>query len=172
MKIEVKYNIDFGKALKELEENKLSETLNEGVSDKVAKESAKFIQSGKVGQYESAPLSSVTIAKRKEHFGVSHKKPMLMTGNLAKSLKGSKQGITANAQKYGNNKYRKHREGTFSWSDRPSNPDYKAAIGSVDVPKREFITAALPSEKSSTKKIYKEFEKKFTNLLSKRIRKR
>ena len=42
MKIEVKYNIDFGKALKELEGNKLSEHLNEGVSDKVAKESAKF----------------------------------------------------------------------------------------------------------------------------------
>ena len=171
MKIEVKYNIDFGKALKELEENKLSETLNEGVSDKVAKESAKFIQSGKVGQYENEPLKSITIAKRKKHFGVSHKKPMLMTGNLAKSLKGSKQGITANAQKYGNNKYRKHREGDFTWRDRPSNPDYKAAETAV-VPKREFITAALPSEKSSTNKIYKEFEKKFTNLLSKRIRKR
>lgn len=171
MKIEVKYNIDFGKALKEVEGKKLSENLNEGVSDKVAKESAKFIQSGKVGDYENEPLKSVTIAKRKKHFGVSHKKPMLMTGNLANSLKGSKEGITANAQKYGNNKYRKHREGAFTWSDRPSNPDYKATDTAV-VPKREFITAALPTQKSSTKKIYKEFEKKFTNLLSKRMRKK
>ena len=171
MKIEVKYNIDFSKALKELEEKKLSENLNEGVSDRVAKESAKFIKSGKVGQYEKKPLAPITITKRKKHFGVSHKKPMLMTGNLANSLKGSKEGIKANPQKYGNNKYRKHREGNFTWRDRPSNPDYKAA-DVAEVPKREFITAALPTQKSSTKKIYKEFEKKFTNLLSKRMRKK
>ena len=37
MKIEVKYNIDFGKALKELEEKKLSETLNKEVTPETAK---------------------------------------------------------------------------------------------------------------------------------------
>ena len=41
--ITVKYNIDFKKALKELEKDKLSETLNEGVADKFAKNSFKFI---------------------------------------------------------------------------------------------------------------------------------
>ena len=40
------------------------------------------------------------------------------------------------------------------------------------VPQRKFSTADLPTEKSANNKIYKEFEKKFTNLLSKRIRKR
>ena len=37
MKIEVKYNIDFGKALKELEEKKLSETLNKEVTPQTVK---------------------------------------------------------------------------------------------------------------------------------------
>ena len=53
-----------------------------------------------------------------------------------------------------------------------SNPDYKAATDSVVVPKREFITAAIPTEKSANNKIYKEFGKKFVKLLSKSIRKR
>jgi hypothetical protein len=38
--------------------------------------------------------------------------------------------------------------------------------------KREFITAAIPSEKSANNKIYKEFQKKFVRLLNKRIRKK
>ena len=37
---------------------------------------------------------------------------------------------------------------------------------------REFINAAIPTEKSANNKIYKEFQKKFVNLLSKRIRKK
>ena len=169
--ITVKYNIDFKRVLKELEQEKLEDTLNEGVADKFAKNSAKFIKAGKVGKLENAPLHDITIRQRKKHFGVSHKKPMLMTGNLANSLKGSKEGIKANPAKFGKNNYKKHREGDFTWRDRPSNPDYKAAETAV-VPKREFITAALPTQKSSTNKIYKEFEKKFVKLLSKSIRKR
>ena len=170
--ITVKYNIDFKKALKQLEKEKLSDTLNEGVADKFAKNSAKFIKAGKVGKLENAPLHDITIRQRKKHFGVSHKKPMLMTGNLANSLKGSKEGIKANPAKFGKNNYKKHREGDFTWSDRPKNPDYKAATDSVVVPKREFITAAIPTEKSANNKIYKEFEKKIVKLLSKSIRKR
>ena len=42
--ITVKYNIDFGKALKELESNKLFKTLNEGVAGDFAKNSSKFIK--------------------------------------------------------------------------------------------------------------------------------
>ena len=169
--ITVKYNIDFKKALKELEKKKLSETLNEGVSDKFAKNSTKFIKSGKVGDYEGKPISDTTIRQRKKHFNVSHKKPMLMTGNLANSLKGSKEGIKANSAKFGVNNYRKHRDGAFTWRDRPSNPDYKAA-DVAGVPKREFITAALPTQQTANNKIYKEFQKKFVKLLSKSIRKR
>ena len=46
--IEVKYNINFKKALKELESNKLFETVNEGLSHKVAETSSRFILEGKV----------------------------------------------------------------------------------------------------------------------------
>ena len=75
-----------------------------------------------------------------------------MTGKLVNSLKGTSQGIK------GVDYAKEHREG------------YRYELG--DVPAREFVTAALPSEKSSTNKIYKEFEKKFVKLLSKSIRKR
>ena len=143
MKIEVKYNIDFGKALKELEENKLSETLNEGVSDKFDKNSFKFIQSGKV----TPELSKNNPRGQKAP-------PLFDTGKLAKSLKGSSQGIT------GVSYAKDHlKEGGYPWKG-------------LQIEQRKFITADLPSEKSANDKIYKEFEKKFTNLLSKRIRKR
>jgi len=168
--IEIKYNIDFKRILKEFETQRLTDTLNEGVSPQVAEASSKFIKSGKVGKYEGEPLHPITIQQRKKHFGVSHKKPLLMTGNLANSLKGSKIGISSSPATRGVNKYKTHREG-FTWSDRPTNPDYKAAKGSVPVPKREFITAALPTQKADTKKIYKDFEKKFIKLLKSRLRK-
>ena len=143
MKIEVKYNIDFGKALKELEGNKLSEHLNEGFSDKVAKESAKFIQSGKV----KPKLSKNNPRGQKAP-------PLLDTGKLAKSLKGTSRGVT------GVSYAKDHlKEGGYPWKG-------------IQIRQRKFITADLPTEKSANNKIYKEFEKKFTNLLSKRIRKR
>ena len=145
MKIEVKYNIDFGKALKELEGNKLSETLNKGVSDKFAKNSFKFIQSGKV----EPKLSKNNPRGQKAP-------PLFDTGKLAKSLKGSSQGISGVS--YG----KKHlQEGGYTWEEKK-----------IRVRQRKFITADIDSQKSANNKIYKEFEKKFTNLLSKRIRKR
>ena len=168
--IEIKNKIDWKNILREFETQKLTETLNEGVAPQVAEASSKFIKSGKVGKLERKPLSGITITQRKKHFGVSHDKPLLMTGNLANSLKGSKKGISSNSAIYGNNSYKKHREG-YTWSDRPKNPDYKLIKGAVDVPKREFITAALPTEKANTKKIFKEFEQKFIKLLKSRLRK-
>ena len=75
-----------------------------------------------------------------------------MTGKLVNSLKGTPLGIK------GINYAKEHREG------------YEYLYN--DVPPREFVTAALPSEKTANKKIYKEFEGKFVKLLSKRIRKR
>ncbi len=147
MKIEVKYNIDFSKALKELEEKKLSETLNKEVTPKTVKLSKKFIESGNV-----KPRLSGFQRNYRKSIGINQNKPLFMTGKLSKSLKPSSEGIKG--VKYA----KEHREGYEYMNNQ--------------VPKREFITAALPSEESSTKKIYKEFEKKFTNLLSKRIRKR
>ena len=143
MKIEVKYNIDFGKALKELEEKKLSENLNEGVSDKFAKNSFKFIKSGKV-----------TPELDKNNPRGQKAPPLFDTGKLANSLKGSSRGIT------GVSYAKDHlKEGGYPWKG-------------IQIRQRKFITADLPTEKSANNKIYKEFEKKFTNLLSKRIRKR
>ena len=145
--IEVKYNINFGKALKELEEKKLSETLNEEVTPKTVELSKKFIKAGNV-----KPKLSGFQRNYRKSIGINQNKPLFMTGKLVNSLKGSAQGIK------GVNYAKEHREG------------YQFERG--DVPAREFVTAVLPSEKTSTNKIYKEFQKKFVTLLNKRIRKK
>ena len=141
--ITVKYNIDFKKALKELEKEKLSDTLNEGVADKFAKNSFKFIKAGKV----EPELSD------KNPRGVDAP-PLFDTGKLARSLKGNSKGISGVS--YGKDHLK---EGGYKFKGLP-------------VPQRKFITADLPTEKSANNKIYKEFEKKFVKLLSKSIRKR
>ena len=157
--ITVKYNIDFKKALKELESNKLFETVNEGLSHKVAETSSRFILEGKV--------------KPKLADGNPRGKnapPLFDTGNLANSLKGSKRGITANKPTDKGIPYRSHRESSYTWK----KPDGH----SVTVPQREFIVAKhngkllLKGTSALVDKIYKEFEKKFVKLLSKSIRKR
>ena len=155
MKIEVKYNIDFSKALKELENNKLFETLNKGVSDKFAKNSTKFIKAGKVEPELSDKNPRGEDAP-----------PLFDTGKLAKSLKGSSKGISGGS--YGKKHYQK---GGYKWPKKVFISG-KTKTLNLRVPQRKFITADYSSEKSANNKIYKEFEKKFTNLLSKRIRKR
>ena len=167
MKIEVKYNINFGKALKELEGNKLSETLNEGVSDKFAKNSFKFIQSGKV----EPKLSKNNPRGQKAP-------PLFDTGKLAKSLKGTSRGVT------GVSYAKEHREpGGYLWFKGGVDSKGFGKGGSVDVPQREFIphfedstkgrrVVALRGTKAALTKIYEDFEKKFIRLLNKRIRKR
>ena len=144
--ITVKYNIDFKRVLKELEQEKLEDTLNEGVADKFAKNSFKFIKAGKVGPQ----LSDNNPRKIKNQSA----KPLFDTGKLAKSLKGNAKGIS------GVNYAKDHlKEGGYEFKGLP-------------VPQRKFITADLPSEKSANNKIYKEFQKKFVRLLNKRIRKK
>ena len=163
--ITVKYNINFKKALKELEKEKLSDTLNEGVADKFAKNSAKFIKQGKV----IPRLKQLTIDVKRKEGSSTPKTPLMMTGKLVKSLKGNKEGIKGLS--YG----KKHREGEYVWKEKTSykvleNPTVPGS--GLNPRKREFITAAIPTEKSANNKIYKEFQKKFVNLLSKRIRKK
>ena len=144
--ITVKYNIDFKRVLKELEQEKLEDTLNEGVADKFAKNSFKFIKAGKV----EPQLSDNNPRKIKNQSA----KPLFDTGKLAKSLKGNAKGIS------GVNYAKDHlKEGGYEFKGLP-------------VPQRKFITADLPSEKSANNKIYKEFQKKFVRLLNKRIRKK
>ena len=141
--ITVKYNIDFKKALKELEKEKLSDTLNEGVADKFAKNSFKFIKAGKV----EPELSKNNPRGQKAP-------PLFDTGKLARSLKGNSKGIS------GVSYAKDHlKEGGYPWKG-------------LQIKQRKFITADLPTEKSANNKIYKEFEKKFVKLLSKSIRKR
>ena len=157
MKIEVKYNIDFGKALKILKEQNLDKYINADLADKTAKLARDYITDGKV-----KPKLSDNNPRGKKA------RPLFDTGKLAYSLKGTSQGIK------GVDYAKEHREpGGYAWFKKHGTNNQGDGIGGyINVPQREFITAALSSEKSANNKIYKEFEKKFTNLLSKRIRKR
>ena len=143
--IEVKINIDFNKALKEVKTRKLSETLNKEISGPIAEQSTKYIQAGKV-----KPQLSINNPRGQGA------KPLFDTGKLANSLKGGPKGIS------GVSYCKEHRrKGGYKWEEKD-----------IRVRQREFITAALPSQDSKTNKIYKEFQDKFVKLLSKRIRKR
>ena len=92
--IEIKYNIDFKRILKEFETQKLTETLNEGVSPQVAGASAKYIKSGNV--IPKLPKTNPRGVKAP---------PLFDTGKLAKSLKGGPKGISGVS--YGKKHYQK-----------------------------------------------------------------
>ena len=92
MKIEVIYNIDFKKTKKWLEEN-LESDVNFRLGSEIAKYSQEYINTGKVTTNMNAGLHPVTLKQRQKYFGVTHKKPLLMTGKLSNSLKGTSRGI-------------------------------------------------------------------------------
>ena len=145
--IEVHFRINFGKALRGLGENRLIQTLNKNLAPDTAEASKKYIKSGNVRPKLPKTNPRGTGAP-----------PLFDTGKLANSLKGGTSGIS------GISYASKHRQ--------EIEPDVAYIWKGLKVPKREFITAAIPSEKANTKKIYKEFEKKFIKLLKSRLRKR
>ena len=153
MKIEVKYNIDFGKALKILKEQNLDKYINADLANKTAKLARDYITDGKV----KPKLSDNNPRKIKNKSA----KPLFDTGALAKSIKGGPLGI--GSIHYG--KYHRKEGGYTAW-------------GKVKVEQREFIPhlkdgkISVKGTKSDVLKIYKEFKDKFNKLLSKSIRKR
>ena len=165
--ITVKYNIKFKKALKVLEENQLEKFTNNKLAPQTAKLAQKYIRSGKVKPKLSKNNPRGTKAK-----------PLFDTRKLHDSLKGGTQGISAIDYA------KQHREpGGYVWFKKGT--DSKGfGIGSyVDVPQREFIPhyedsakgnriIALKGTGKDFKRMYEEFQKKFVNLLSKRIRKK
>jgi len=152
--ITVKYNIDFGKALKIVKEQNLEKYTNEHFADKTARLARDYITDGKVKP--KLPKTNPRGTKAR---------PLFDTGKLAYSLKGTSQGIT------GVDYAKEHRkQGGYTWKG-------------LDVPQREFIphyidsakgrrVVALRGTKSGLTKIYEDFQKKFVRLLNKRIRKK
>ena len=99
MKIEVKYNIDFGNALKVLNEQSLDKYINADLANKTAKLARDYITDGKV-----KPKLSDNNPRGKKA------RPLFDTGKLAYSLKGTSQGIT------GVDYAKEHREpGGYKW---------------------------------------------------------
>jgi hypothetical protein len=178
IKINTKLNIDFDKAIAELQEQKLNKNLNLKISPKVAKESSDYIKSGKV----EPKLNPLTLQQRKKHFGVNHDKPLLMTGKLANSLSGSEKGVSIGRNSRGSVPYSAHRKG-YTWrkDDQPTNPNYRRIKDrDVNVPyksgphgyKREFLITNIPSEKVKLDRIYKEFNESLVKLLISKLQRK
>ena len=167
MKITVKYNIDFGKALKILKEQNLDKYINADLANKTARLARDYITDGKVKP--KLPKTNPRGTKAR---------PLFDTGKLAFSLKGTSQGIK------GVDYAKEHREpGGYVWFKGGVDSKGFGKGGSVDVPQREFIphfedstkgrrVVALRGTKAGLTKIYEDFEKKFIRLLNKRIRKK
>ena len=162
--ITIKFNIDFGKALRKIEGDKILELANEGVISPIAKASSDFIRAGKV----IPGLKPITISVKEKEGSSTPKIPLMMTGKLVNSLKGTTKGIMG--ENYGS----KHREGEYVWTE---NTSYKVfpkptVPGKGLIPrKREFIVSFISSEQGNVDKIYKEFQDKFVKLIDKSIRK-
>ena len=160
--ITVKYNIDFKKALKVLEEQNFEKYINDHFADKTARLARDYITDGKVKP--KLPKTNPRGTKAR---------PLFDTGKLAYSLKGTSQGIT------GINYAKEHRQ-----EIRPNVAyDWVKGGKKLEVPTREFIphykdsakgrrVVALRGTKSALTKIYEDFQKKFVRLLNKRIRKK
>ena len=168
MKIEVKYNIDFGKALKELEGNKLSKFVNNNLAPKTADLSRRYIRAGLVTP-ELSENNPRSVTDKRGRTGA----PLLDTGELARSLKGSSRGIS------GVDYAKEHREpGGYKWFKEGVDSKGFGKGGYVEVPQREFIPyfengePVLKGSELAITKVYEDFEKKFIILLNKRIRKK
>ena len=165
--ITVKVNIDFGKALRKIEGDKLNVLIGKDIMWGLAVQSGDYMAKGKV----TPKLTQTTIAARKAHNLNAGPKdaPLFMSGQLANSLRGTKEGISG--ESYG----AKHREGPYTWDD---DTFYKVAKGPVTVPgskltprKREFIIYFIPSEQKMVNYIYKLFNDMIVKLIDESIRK-
>ena len=164
--IEVKYNINFKKALKLFREDKLTKFTNNKLAPQTAKAAQKYIRSGKV----KPPLSENNPRGTKA-------KPLFDTRKLHDSLKGSTQGIS------GVDYAKQHREaGGYLWFKKGTDAKGKGIGSYVKVPQREFIPhyedsakgrriLALKGTGKDLEKIYDVFKKKFIKLILKNIKK-
>ena len=164
--IKVKYNIDFGKALKVINEQSLKKYVNEHFATRTAELSKKYIESGKVEP--KLPKTNPRGTKSK---------PLFDTGKLANSLKGSSKGVTGIAYAAQHRNFLKTKNGVkiaYEWNKNSKT---------LDVPQREYLvhykkydendknSLALKGTGGDLVKMYKDFKKKFIRLLNKRMRK-
>ena len=168
--IEVKYNINFKKALKLFRKDKLTKFTNNKLAPQTAKAAQKYIRSGKMANNKKTRLS-------KNNPRGTKAKPLFDTRKLHDSLKGGTQGIS------GVDYAKQHREPDgYLWFKKGTDAKGKGIGGYVEVPQREFIPhyedsakgrriLALKGTGKDLEKIYDVFKKKFIKLILKNIKK-
>tara|TARA_Y100000401_G_scaffold48589_1_gene37777 strand:+ start:439 stop:915 length:477 start_codon:yes stop_codon:yes gene_type:complete len=158
MKIQIKFNIDFGKAILKLEEKNFNETLNLHLSTNLADTLKKFIKTPNNGLKE---LSPTQMSVRQFKYNVTRKNPLWMTGNLLNSLKGSNKGLKGVS--YINKGEENHADG-YTW--KSSHPDKMTQ--NPKVPARNIMIAYTENERNKNNE---EFGEKIVKLINKTIRK-
>ena len=106
MKLEIKANFDFGKMANKLPKI-IDKFLNESYADVVAKDSRKFIESGRVKPVLNQSTKEI---RKKRGQGI---KPLYATGALANSLSKSKKGLRMKS--YGTLHHEGFTTGKKSW---------------------------------------------------------
>ena len=156
MKIEIKYNIDFGKAIAELETKKLNESANTHLSTNLAESTKKFIKKKNNGL---APLSPTQKNVRLFKYNTEDTRPLFLTGRLHDSLKGSKEGLR------GVDYINQHASG-YDWNW--NHEDRMITSFDPPVPPRNIFSGYTKEEAS---KNVKDFGQKIVKLIDKTIRK-
>tara|TARA_Y100000361_G_C11063458_1_gene291716 strand:- start:48 stop:524 length:477 start_codon:yes stop_codon:yes gene_type:complete len=158
MKIEIKYNIDFGKAVAELEEKKLNESANTHLSTNLADTLKTFIKKKNNGL---EPLSPTQKNVRLFKYNSNDTRPLYLTGKLHNSLQGSNQGLKGVS--YINKGAENHADG-YTWST--PHPDKQ--MDNPKVPSRNIMMGYTQNERSKNNE---EFGKKIVKLINETIRK-
>ena len=154
MKIEIKYNIDFGKAIAKLETKKLNESANTHLSTNLAESTKTFLKKKNNGLAELSPTQKNV---RLFTYKTKDIRPLFLTGRLHDSLKGSKEGLR------GVDYINQHASG-YDWTwDHPDK-----VMDSPRVPPRNIFSGYTKQEAD---KNVKDFGQKIVKLIDKTIRK-
>ena len=154
-KINTKFDIDIDKAVAELKEKKLNETINIHLSQNLADSTKAFIKKKNNGLAE---LSDIQKNVRLFKHNSTDTRPLFLTGRLHDSLKGSKKGLR------GVDYINQHASG-YTW--KTPHPDKQ--LDDPYVPPRNIFDGYT---KKDADRNVKEFKDKFVKLLIKKLQRK
>ena len=154
-KINTKLNINISKAVEELKQKKLNETVNTHLSQNLAESAKAFIKKENNGLAE---LSDIQKNVRLFKYNSTDKRPLFLTGRLHDSLEGSKKGLK------GVSYVNQHASG-YDWTW--NHPDKQ--LDNPYVPSRNIFDGYTKKEANRN---VKEFKDKFVKLLINKLQRK
>ena len=158
-KINTKFDIDIDKAIAELKEKKLNETVNIHLSQDLADSAKAFIKKKNNGLAE---LSDTQKNVRLFKYNTTDTRPLFLTGRLHDSLKGSKKGLRG--VDYISKGAENHASG-YTW--KTPHPDKQSH--DPEVPPRNIFDGYT---KKDADRNVKDFKDKFVKLLINKLQRK